>query len=117
MESIDQLDLLWGVKAIADYVGLTERQAGYQIEIGLIPVKKQGRLVVASKANLREHFANAIPTKQGKPVAPAPIAMTPGVSPPRRRDPGRRSKPASSAVPTVTAPPVAPAEQPPGNGR
>ena len=35
----DQLDLLWGVKAIAGYIGLNERQTHYQIEFGTPPGK------------------------------------------------------------------------------
>jgi hypothetical protein len=70
----EQLDLLWGAQAIADFLGTTERKVWYQADRGLLPVKKQGRLLTASKSALRKHFET--------PAAPAPIATSSGERPP-----------------------------------
>jgi hypothetical protein len=56
----DQLDLLWGAKAIADFIGIDERQVWYQADRGYLPVTRQGRILAASKSRLRQHF-NAEP--------------------------------------------------------
>ena len=53
----ETLDLLWGAQAIADFLGTTERSVWYQADRGLLPIKKQGRLLTASKAALRAHFS------------------------------------------------------------
>jgi hypothetical protein len=65
----DQLDLLWGAQAIAEFLGTTERKIWYQADRGLLPVKKQGRLLTASRSALRKHFAT--------PDATAPSAEQP----------------------------------------
>ena len=49
-------DLIWGARAIADEIGLTLRQTQYQLERGLIPAGKQGRMWVASRRRLRGRF-------------------------------------------------------------
>jgi hypothetical protein len=49
-------DLLWGVRAISDEIGQTERQVHYQLEHGLLPGGMQGGRWVASREVLREHF-------------------------------------------------------------
>jgi hypothetical protein len=49
-------DLLHGAKAIADYLGITERQARHQIDRGGIPVTRMGQLIVGSKSTLRRRF-------------------------------------------------------------
>ena len=56
-QQTDCLDLLWGARAIGQFLGIDDRQVWYQADRGLLPVKKQGRLLTASKAALREHFA------------------------------------------------------------
>ena len=56
-------DLLWGIQAIAEYLGLGKGQADHAIRSGHIPVKRMGGkngkygLIVGSKAALRRHFA------------------------------------------------------------
>ena len=51
-------DLLWGVAAIADFLGVPTRRAQYLIDAGKIPVTKHGhRTIVASRAELRRVFA------------------------------------------------------------
>ena len=52
----DQLDIIWGAKAIGDFIGLNERQVWYLADRGLLPVKRQGRLLIASRSKLREYF-------------------------------------------------------------
>jgi hypothetical protein len=74
----ERLDLLWGVKAIAAYLGLNERQTHYQIENDVIPVKRQGRLIVASKSALRKHFsAGDVSTTPAPNGTPAEATTTP----------------------------------------
>jgi hypothetical protein len=53
-------DLLHGAKEIADYLGVDERQARWQIDHGSIPVTRMGRLIVSSKSALRRRF---VPTE------------------------------------------------------
>jgi hypothetical protein len=55
-QTTERLDLLWGAQAIADFLGINERQVWHQADRGLLPVKKQGRLLTASKSALRELF-------------------------------------------------------------
>jgi hypothetical protein len=50
-------DLLHGAREIADFLGLSERQAFHQIERGNIPTTRMGRLIVGSKTVLRRRFA------------------------------------------------------------
>jgi hypothetical protein len=49
-------DLLHGAKAIADFLGIEERQARHQIDQGNIPVTRLGRLIIGSKQVLRRRF-------------------------------------------------------------
>jgi hypothetical protein len=55
-QQADQLDIIWGAKAIGEFIGLNEREVCYQADRSLLPVKRQGRLLVASRRKLREHF-------------------------------------------------------------
>jgi hypothetical protein len=106
METIDhqgkQLDLLWGLQAIAKYIGRTERQTEHLISLELIPVTKMGRAVVASAAKLREKLgADEVPAAQPTPIKqPAPK--------PRGRSPGRPRKHPASPAPVTAAPLRAP---------
>jgi hypothetical protein len=52
------LDLLWGVDAIAEFLGLTRRQTYYQLESGRLPARKQSGKWVASASGLRRFFAD-----------------------------------------------------------
>ena len=51
-------DTLWGAQSIAEFVGINKRQALWKLERGLIPAGKNGRVWVASKRKLIEHFSN-----------------------------------------------------------
>ncbi|MCP3732030.1 hypothetical protein M9978_16515 [Sphingomonas sp. MG17] len=50
-------DLLYGLEAIADFVGLTIPQTKHQIAISGWPTFKQGRIVCARRSTLAKHFA------------------------------------------------------------
>jgi len=49
-------DLLYGLAAIADHLGLTVPQLKPAISRGDVPTFKMGRIVCASKSYLAEHF-------------------------------------------------------------
>ena len=51
-------DLLWGVAAIAKHLNREERRVSYQLDRGMLPAGKQGRLWVASKKKLAQYFSN-----------------------------------------------------------
>lgn len=126
-----QLDLLWGLVATARFLKSTPRQVQYQAEKGLLPVKMQGRLLVARKSALERHFgvveADVSPTEHHRISAvarePTPERVEMAMPAPRRRGPGRPRKPASSPAPalapkfsptpTVTSPPLQPVEESP----
>ncbi len=50
-------DLLWGARPIAVEIGVTVRKAFYLAERGLIPVRKVGAQLVASRRELRRHLS------------------------------------------------------------
>jgi hypothetical protein len=52
----ESLDTLWGARAIASYVGLSDRQAYYLLETGQLPGRKIGDRWVASREGLRRHL-------------------------------------------------------------
>jgi len=68
-ESDQKLDILWGAQAIAEFLGTTERKVWYQADRGLLPVKRQGRLLTASKSALRKHFETPDTTAPPAPTA------------------------------------------------
>ena len=49
-------DLLQGAKAIADFIGLTQRQVFHLAEIGELPVFKIGGRLTARKSTLLAHI-------------------------------------------------------------
>jgi hypothetical protein len=49
-------DLVWGIKGIAEELGLKPRQAFHLIENGRIPCGKIGDRVVGSRTKLRQAF-------------------------------------------------------------
>ena len=51
-------DTLWGAEKIAEFLGINKRQALWKLENGLVPAGKTGRIWVASKRKLIEHFSN-----------------------------------------------------------
>lgn len=53
-------DLVWGIKAIADEIGRSERQTFHLASTGQIPVGKIGGRHVASRSKLRARFATAV---------------------------------------------------------
>jgi hypothetical protein len=50
-------DVIRGIKSIAQDIGESERRTLYLCERGYIPVGKEGRIWVASRRVLREHYA------------------------------------------------------------
>ena len=59
---------LFGIKAIADHGGMTERQASYRAELGQLPTFKMGRTLCASRAALDAWLAALAGTVR-KPAA------------------------------------------------
>ncbi len=47
-----QVDLLYGVPAISEYLGLTEHQARHNIDKGRIPTFRMGAIICARKSSL-----------------------------------------------------------------
>jgi hypothetical protein len=53
-------DLLWGVPAIANFIGRTPRQTNYLIYKKIVPVIKRGRkTIVGSRSEIRKAFFSA----------------------------------------------------------
>jgi hypothetical protein len=50
-------ELLRGAPAIAKFIGCSLRHAYFLLEGGRIPAGQQGRTWIASKAELRKHYA------------------------------------------------------------
>jgi hypothetical protein len=50
-------DLLYGLDAIAEFVGLTVPQVKHQINVSGWPTFKQGRIVCTRRSTLAKHFA------------------------------------------------------------
>jgi hypothetical protein len=62
----DEIDLIWGAKAIGAALNLDERQAFYQLESGRIPgARKWGRKWSASGAVLRRVLTGEAPPIDG----------------------------------------------------
>jgi len=50
-------DVLWGVQAIADYIGLSLTATQYLVRIDALPVGRLGpKTIFASKRQLRRHL-------------------------------------------------------------
>lgn len=57
MANVNELDLVWGVQAIADIIGRNYQQTHYMIASGKLPVVKQiGERYVVSRAKLIAFF-------------------------------------------------------------
>ncbi|MEH3121104.1 MAG: DNA-binding protein [Sphingomonas phyllosphaerae] len=52
-----ETDLLTGIQAIADAIGITKRQAYHLHETGELPTFKMGGKVYARRSTLAKHFA------------------------------------------------------------
>ena len=46
-------DLLWGARAIAEYIGKTYRQTTYMLEHGRLPAEKIGSIWIGNKSKIR----------------------------------------------------------------
>jgi hypothetical protein len=62
-------DLLWGVRQIAEELGMKERQVYYQLEKGLLPGGKSGEIWVGSRQALKAHFQELTATRHTKTVS------------------------------------------------
>lgn len=49
-------DRIEGARAIAAFLGVTERQVRWRIDRGIIPHAREGERIVASKRALRAHW-------------------------------------------------------------
>lgn len=60
-EDLSQADLLYGVQAVADFLGLTRHQAQHRIDAGDLPTfrlgGKKGGTICARRTTLRSHLA------------------------------------------------------------
>ena len=56
MNNARETDLLYGLEAIAEHVGLTIPQVKHQIDKSAWPTFKQGRIVCARRSTLAKHF-------------------------------------------------------------
>jgi hypothetical protein len=52
-------DRIEGARAIAAFMGLTERQVRWRIDRGLLPHAREGERIVASRRALRQHWRRA----------------------------------------------------------
>jgi hypothetical protein len=59
-DSVEDLDLLWGVRPIAKEIKRSDRQTYYMLENGRLPAQKVGSLWCASRKGLRKHFRSAL---------------------------------------------------------
>lgn len=50
--STNKADILYGTKAIAEYMNITPRQAEHQIQKGGLPAWKQGGVICARKSSI-----------------------------------------------------------------
>jgi len=62
---------LWGARAIAEFIGRTERQAFRLLEEGHIPAQKIGNAWVADKGRLRQVLGGGRITKKEEEVCDA----------------------------------------------
>jgi hypothetical protein len=49
-------DIIRGADAIGAFIGLDPRQTFYNLQRGVIPATKEGRLWVTTKSRLRRHY-------------------------------------------------------------
>ncbi len=55
-----ELDLIWGVEAIAKVIGRTTRQTFHMLKTGTLPGKKVGERWVVQRSRLYEFFARDV---------------------------------------------------------
>lgn len=56
----DTLDLIWGAKAIAKVLGVTDRAVFHMLAKGELPARQVGQRWVASRRKLVEHFEGGV---------------------------------------------------------
>ena len=67
-------DLLYGVKAIADYLNLREGQARHQIEEGRLPAFKMGGTFCATRSGLDQFLARSFQESASDALTNSPAA-------------------------------------------
>jgi hypothetical protein len=60
-------DLLWGVRAIAKFIGQSERMTYWRLENGQLPAGKSGNIYVGSRQALKKFFQE-LTTKPARPT-------------------------------------------------
>jgi hypothetical protein len=65
----DKPGLVWGAKAIADYLDISQRRAFYLLENNLIPAEKIGKSWVSTRAKLRDCVLGRLPASSEHEVA------------------------------------------------
>jgi len=68
-ERDDELDLVWGVRAIGAEINRNERQTYQLIEAKRLPAIKVGGKWCASRKGLREYFKRAVRGELAEPQA------------------------------------------------
>ncbi len=58
---LETLDLVWGAKAIAKILGVTDRAVFHMLAKGELPARQVGQRWVASRRKLVEHFEREVP--------------------------------------------------------
>lgn len=62
--AVSPLDVLWGVKAIADYIGRSHRETYHLIKLKIIPTRKAGyKTVIGIKPEIDRALA-ALPERE-----------------------------------------------------
>lgn len=65
INTLSQTDYLWGADAIANYLGLTERQVRYREEQNLMPIGRLGNgSLYASKTALDAFLKSGLPAME-----------------------------------------------------
>jgi hypothetical protein len=59
-------DILRGCPAIAEYIGLPERQTFYILQRKLLPAWKEGKFWVSTKSRLKRHYNESGNTTQSE---------------------------------------------------
>ena len=57
MSEVDKADILWGVEAIAAYIGRNQRQTYYLLQTKQIPGQKVGAIWLARRSRIDAHLS------------------------------------------------------------
>jgi hypothetical protein len=62
-------EVLWGVKAIADFIGIPERKAFHALSAGHLPAKKIGRAWTTTRSAIKDALTPKAPIEKGRGTA------------------------------------------------